>query len=588
MLIRKKILFWFGVFTALAGLVVFASLLAEPSKSGGFLGFSTGRWAALFFNLLLLAGVFFFVYKLQMDQAGKLEAWFSSERNLFNLFFLCIILFGVSFPSALGKIPIVRSYEYFGRISPSLFWLSFASAIFGVILLAALHQSILRWCRQFFPINEFAPQITKLTPIQYVSMRVIALLYIIFQWASHLQVHVAKSLPDSIDYLFPASFAWNNPVLWTHTKPWGTAVLYKLTGNSPITIDVVQTILSALAWLMLAWTFSTVMRSARLRIATFAFILCFSLAPSVQMWNHILQSESLSISLIVFILAVWISLLRRWHSGKLVALILLFVWWIGTRDTNIYLSLLIAAILFLAGSIFRTHRYYWAVSVLLVLLSLVNMQIAEMPTLPRWLYPLTNTVLYRILPNEEFLKYFESNEMPVSTELLALSGGLAYSDNFAVFNSPALNDVEKWLFKYGKQVYVRFLLDHPFYTLLSPWQSIDDLLGTDKLTGYAPDHYNPILGWWFGSLYPSSLGLMGLLSLIVIASSLWTKPWHEQQRTFLLMTGFLTLFFPHFYLVWHGDADEVARHAIQASLQLRLSLWLLLFLSLDSFRKISK
>jgi hypothetical protein len=588
MLIRKKILFWFGVFTALAGLAVLTSLLAEPSKSGGFLGFSTGRWAALFFNLLILAGVFFFIYRLQKDQAGKLEAWFSNEQNLFNLFFLCIIIFGVSFPSALGKIPVIRHNEYFGRISPWLFWLSFSSGTFALILLVALRQSVLKWLRQFFPFNELALQTTTLTTFQYFSIRAGALLYIIFQWTGHLQVRAAKSLPDSIDYLFPASFAWNNPVLWTHTKPWGTAVLYKLTGDSPITIDAVQTILSTLAWLMLAWAFSKVMRSARLRIAVFAFILCFSLAPSVQMWNHVLQSESLSISLMISILGVWISLLRRWHWGKLFALILLFAWWIGARDTNIYLGLLIAAILILTGSVFRRHRYYWAVSVLLILLSLVNMQIAEMPTLPRWLYPLTNTVLHRILPNEEFMKYFKSNEMPVSTELLALSGGLAYSDNFAVFNSPALNDVEKWLFKYGKQVYVRFLLAHPLYTLISPWQNINDLLGTEGLTGYAPDNYNPILEWWFGGLYPNSLWLMLLLSLTGIAGSLWTKPWREQQRTFLLMTGFLTLFFPHFYLVWHGDADEVARHAIQASLQLRLSLWLLLFLSLDSFRKISK
>jgi hypothetical protein len=69
-------------------------------------------------------------------------------------------------------------------------------------------------------------------------------------------------LPDSIDYIFPAeNYGWTEPGLWTHTKPWGAAVLYKLTGSSPVTIAAVQTILSVLAWLLLASVFSRIIRS---------------------------------------------------------------------------------------------------------------------------------------------------------------------------------------------------------------------------------------------------------------------------------------------------------------------------------------
>lgn len=590
MFITKKILFWFGVFTALAGLAVCASLLAEPSKSGGFLGFSTGRWAALFFNLLIFAGVCSFVYKLQMEQAGKFEAWFSSERNLFNLFFLCIIFTGVSFPSALGKIPLVRSYEYFGRISPSLFWLSFASGTFGLILLVALRHSIFGWVRQFFPVDSLTPITADLTTFQKLFMSACGLLYSVLQWTSHLQVSEASSLGDSIDYLFPASFAWTDPVLWAHTKPWGAAVLYKLTGASPITIDITQTIISTLAWLLLAWVFSTALLNNKLKLVAFPFILGFSLAPPVQIWNHIILSESLALSLMVCILAVWISLLRRWHWGKLFALLLLFAWWTGTKDTNIYLCLLVATALILVGLFFRRHRYYWAMSALMIGFSLVNMQISEIPIMPRWLFPLTNIVLNRILPNREFLNYFESNEMPVSAKLLTLSGEYAFSDNFAVFNDPGLNDLEKWLFKQGKQVYIQFLLGHPIYTLISPWQNTIDLLGTEEIVGYMykPDDYSPVLGWFFGSIiFANSLWMLSLLALFAIVLTLSKKTWQE-YRIFWLVIGLLALFFPHFYLVWHGDSADVSRHALQASVQLRLSLWLLIFIGLDKFRKISK
>jgi hypothetical protein len=261
-------------------------------------------------------------------------------------------------------------------------------------------------------------------------------------------------------------------------------------------------------------------------------------------------------------------------------LIFLFAWWIGTRETNVYLSLLVAGTLLFVGLFYKHQRFYWAVSVLLILFGYVNLQISEVPTIPRWLYPLTNTVLNRILPNEEFLGYFEARGMPVSTKLLSLSGGFADSEYFAVFNHPELGEMERWLYKRGKEVYTRFLLDHPMYTLTSPWQHVDDLLAPQELASYAPDGYAPALAWVFGGIFIPALWLVLLLVLVVIVITWTTKPWRGSPA-FWLVLGFLALFFPHLYLVWHGDAAEVGRHAIQASIQLRLALWLLLLLALD-------
>jgi len=403
------------------------------------------------------------------------------------------------------------------------------------------------------------------------------------QAASHFQVREAIWLPDSIDYIFPAeTYAWNEPGLWTHTKPWGAAVLYKTVGSSPVRIDTAQTILSALAWLALTWTFSRLIRVRWLRVVSFGVILGFSLAPSVQMWNHIIQSESLSISLMVLILAAWLSLLQNWRWEKLIALILLFGWWIGTRETNVYLSLMIAGILVLVGLFFKRQRFYWAVSAILIGFCAVNMQISEVPTIPRWLYPLTNTVLNRILPDEEFLSFFEANGMPAPPELLLLSGGLAHDGDFAVFNDPALNDVEAWLYRKGKDTYVQFLLYHPLYTLTSPWSHARELLAPTDILSYAPPRSLPPLAWMFETLvFMSPLWLLVVFALVTVVVAIKAWPW--KFNAFWLVFVFLMLFFPHFYLVWHGDAAEVGRHAVQVSVQLRLSLWLLFVLSLDNF-----
>jgi hypothetical protein len=575
--------FFHGLLVGIEGLVVLVSLLTEPSQSGGFLGFSVGRWGVIFLNLLALIGVISGIYRVRTNQVKELETWLSSEQHLFWLFFISVIFFGFSLPAGLGKIPAIRDFPYFGRIQPSLFWLALASGQVSLTLLFLLRRSILRWFGQFFPLESPFQETRPPTRSQYVTLFGIACLFLAFQFFSLLQVRQAQWLPDSIDYIFPAeTYDWNELGLWTHTKPWGAAVLYKLTGSSPAAIRVVQTILSVLAWSSLAWVFSRIIQSGWLRVCVFGLILGFSLAPPVQMWNHIIQSESLSISLLVLILAIWISLLQRWRWEKLIALALLFAWWMGTRETNVYIGLLVAALLFLVGLAYKRQRFYWALSVLLVLFAYVNLQISEIPTIPRWLYPLTNTLLHRILPEEEFLAYFEASGLPVSAQLLSLSGGFANSADFAVFNHHALNEVETWLYRRGKDVYIRFLLDHPVYTLTSPWQHVRELLAPQDLMSYASERYKPALNWLFeGIFFPRSLWLVLALAVSALIATLRANPW-QRKPVFWLILGFWVLFFPNFYLAWLGDAAEVGRHAIQASIQLRLALWLHLLLALDT------
>jgi len=565
---------------ALAGLVVIGSLLIEPSQEGGFLGFSAGRWFVLFINLLALAGILFAIYKVWKNQIRGMETWLLQEKHLFQVFFLAILLFFISLLTGLGSIPAIRDFAFFGRVQPSLLWLAFASGQVCLTLLAVLQKPILHWFSQFFPVTA-VQEIGHLSTTQKYIMLGIVLIYLSLQVASHLKIREAIWLPDSIDYIFPAeTYAWNELGLWTHTKPWGAAVLYKLTGTAPIMIDAVQTVLSALVWLALAWTFSRVILVRWLRVTAFGLILGFSLSPSVQMWNHIIQSESFSISLMVLIIAIWISLLRNWRWDRLLALIFLFGWWIGTRETNAYLSLMIAGILVLVGLIFKRQRFYWAVSAVLIGFCLVNMQISDVPTIPRWLYPLTNTVLYRIVPNEEYLTFFADRGLPVSSELLSLSGGLANSDNFAIFNDTALNSVENWLYRKGKDTYVQFLLYHPVYTLMSPWNHVREILAPTDMLSYAPRPMIPLLSWIFENLlFMHPLWLLAVFTLVTAGIVTWFKPW--KSKVFWLVFIFLIIFFPHFYLVWHGDAAEVGRHAIQASVQLRLTLWLLFLLALD-------
>ena len=78
-----------------------------------------------------------------------------------------------------------------------------------------------------------------------------------------------------------------------------------------------------------------------------------------------------------------------------------------------------------------------------------------------------------------------------------------------------------------------------------------------------------MLAWVFGNLvFLRPLWLLATLALLTTWFYIRANPW--KSGSFWLVFSSLLLFFPHFYLVWHGDAAEVGRHAIQASVQLRL------------------
>jgi hypothetical protein len=68
--------------------------------------------------------------------------------------------------------------------------------------------------------------------------------------------------------------------------------------------------------------------------------------------------------------------------------------------------------------------------------------------------------------------------------------------------------------------------------------------------------------------------------LVLIIGVLFIKPWKD-ARTFWLIALLLVLWVPHIYLVWHADAMEIERHAIQANIQFRLAMWLLVVLAAD-------
>lgn len=436
--------------------------------------------------------------------------------------------------------------------------------------------------QNYIPIDS-PSEIYPLTKKNLVLFLGLASIYLLLQVRQHWVIQNAAWVADSVDYIFTASnLTVAKLFAWPYAKPWGAAILYRLTGDSPRNIDFVQTLLSAIAWLSLAWAFARSIRTPFLKLVSVLGILALSLTDQVQMWNHVILSESLSISLMVLILSLWLSLIQRWNVVVFIALSFALVYWINTREANLYLCLLIAIGIFLFGLIKRNQRFYWLASAMIVLASLITLRSSERLAMPRWAFSLTNVILQRILPQPEYVDFFANHGMPTSPELKALEGGWANSNDFAVFNDAALNKFEHWLYARGKETYALFLLRFPGYTLISPLANLSVMMAVPNLAEIYELNYRPLFpGLLDNLLFPIQwFGLYMGLCLVLIAGVLFIKPWND-VRAFWLIALLVILWVPHIFLVWHADAMEIERHAVQANIQFRLAMWLLAFLAAD-------
>ena len=412
---------------------------------------------------------------------------------------------------------------------------------------------------------------------------VISLVYLFFQLRSYLAVREVLLIGDSWSYLQGASLGISDPDFFSERRPWAILLFYKLLGSSQPLIEIFQLSISTITWLFLAWKFIGSIKIDWIKIVGYTVILGFSLSPTVQVWNHAMLSESLSISVMALIIALFIGLTQKWEWRALFFLMLCFVLWMSFREANAYVAIMIAFALVVIGFMKRRLRVYWLLSFLIGVAFLVNYQLSAAYALPRWALPLAEVITKRILPNQEYLDFFASNGMPVNAELMAFSGRWANSDGFAIVNSVELAKFEKWLYTEGRHVYVKFLLTHPSYTIESPLENIETLLAGDYFEGIPIPEYVPALPKVINEIfYPEQYFWLYLWFSLFASGFIFVASLHQNKKVYWVILLSLLLAIPHLYLVWHGDALDVARHAVMGNVQFHLGIWLLLVLFVDS------
>ncbi|MFC2172002.1 hypothetical protein ACFLU6_05145 [Acidobacteriota bacterium] len=412
-----------------------------------------------------------------------------------------------------------------------------------------------------------------------VASIALVVVFIALRLISFLTSPGIKVLPDSSVFIDMASQPLFGSGLWAGLRPPVVPLIYKILGNHSGLVVLFQWLLSVICWSLLALSLTRVIKLKWLKIVACGVVLLFSMSTEIIVWEKIIQSESITLSLLALFVASWLWLLQSWQWTKALVTMAVAALWVFTRESNAWIVLCLAVILIITGVVWRSQRRGLVMAAVFIGLFLINDISSNAGQ--RWIFPFLNVLAKRVLPDPAYLAYFEQRGMPVSPALMRRSTRWASSDDWAFYHDPDLEEFREWMHRSGKSTYVRFLLTDPSRTLQDPLRNLETLIYID--TGYfAPLDFIPIL--------PKSVNDIVFFRRFVLVFA-WSVAVSfgialalaVRQRRLIWIVPLLLIFlaYPHGIIVWHGDAMEVERHALQLSVHLRLGFWMLLLFAAD-------
>jgi hypothetical protein len=560
---KSKILLSALFIIALISLIHTFSLLAVPNAMQGsnFFGYSRTRFVLILGSFSISALFIFASYWIKIS--GQRIEVFHVEPTI-GLCFASIIGMAITlafqllnWPEIRLSTPLLAIRENFGL---TLFWLI-------PILLIALLLSLFLSSQT---LNQFVVHsIIAISVLAFVNLRLINALTFRYPGTGGDSIHYIGY--SSLKYMFTHGLVWSGP------RPFVLPVLGTILKQNADGFAWFQTCVSILAWIILAFSVSGMLRHPSLKVFAIIAILLFSLHDRIFVWDWSILSESFTFSLMAILIAIWILGIRNMTWGKMSLLIAVSLLWGFTRDLNSWILLLIVIPIFFVW-LFKKANYrflFIAMAYLAIFLSNSN-SVNSSPT-PRWLVPYMNVLAFDILPIREAREFFAENGMPLSSKLLSWASEIP--DYRSYFYSREFEEFRSWVVSRGRSTLGIYLINSVPTSLVAPLNSKDGFpMEQSKAIGRTWDYEtilptpikaviffdlrNPIILWIVVICVYYAIG-----KLITMQQSKWIVP----------LMG-VALSYPYAFLAWHGDALERSRHILPAEVLLRASLIILFLL----------
>lgn len=425
--------------------------------------------------------------------------------------------------------------------------------------------------------------------MRHLSNKSLALsLFMLFSYAYYIWLRVQHILKirsprefyDTTEFFDIASRPLLSSSFWVGNRPPLIPLFFKLLDVNPARIMTAQLWISILAWGLLAFVLALLIHNFWLKPFVFVFVLAFSLHQNVIIWDALILSDSLAVSLLALFLAASLWLLDRWQPYRVILLVIASVLLAFTRDTYAFFLLMAGIGLLVLLFFTQQRKHTLAISGFFIVLFLVVNTLSTMGM--RWYMPFLMTMGLRILPNPDYVAYFESRGMPVSDELMERAGKPIQADNIAMYYSPDLESFRRWAKAHGHEEFTRFLWFFKADTLQNPLRDVDLVFNPD-IYYYAATGFRPILKdvRLNELLYPSRFGLLASLIANVLALVLVYPAFRVRNPSWVVPLLLILFSYPQAVLVWNVDANDIARHSIYHVIMLRLGFWMLVLFLMD-------
>ena len=387
---------------------------------------------------------------------------------------------------------------------------------------------------------------------------------------------------DTNDYFQIASLSIFSPSFWLSVKPPVIPIILKFLGENPKTISTFQLWFSIISWGLLSFVVASALQFDFLKPFAFSIILAFSMSEEIIMWDYLILSDSIALSLLALFFAVSLWTLLKWKGEKAALLIFLAMLMAFARDTFAYVLLMMAGILFIVFFVSNFKRQFLFVSVVFAIIFLASNALASAGY--HWYSPLLNTIGMRILPNPEYLTYFEARGMPVNDALMERSGQPHHADSVAMAFDERLESFRIWVRENGHREYIRFLWFYKADTIQNVFND-RELIFSPDLYFYTATRFRPIIqnSRLDELLYPNRYGFILFLVANLSAALFSAVAYYEKKTTWMLPIVLILLTYPQAVLIWNADSSDIARHSMYHNVMLRLGVWILVFFVLDFF-----
>ena len=387
---------------------------------------------------------------------------------------------------------------------------------------------------------------------------------------------------DTNDYFHIASLSIFSPSFWLSVKPPVIPIFLKILGENAKTISTFQLWFSILCWGLLSYVVASALKFDFLKPFAFLLILAFSLSEEIIMWDYLILSDSIALSLLALFLAIGLWTLLQWHPVRVSLLIFLAILLAFSRDTYAYVLLMIAGSLFVLFVLSSFKKPFLYIGIVFSVIFLASNALASAGY--HWYTPLLNTIGMRILPNPDYLVYFEARGMPVSDALIERSGQPHHADSVAMVFDERLEPFRIWVRENGKREYIRFLWFFKADTFQNVFND-RDLLFRPDLYFYTATRFRPVIqnSRLDEILYPNRFGFFLFLISNLIAGLFSAVAYYEKKVTWLFPLLLILLTYPQAVLIWNADSSDIARHSMYHNVMLRLGVWILAIFVLDFF-----